>query len=210
MAEVGSARDHVGDVFPRELGELVAAAGLAAQQQSEDECAVLLEEEHVTRLLLVDVPAEHSARGLIVARLVRGWRWGGRDAQPAPGGGLLHEPRDVVVEEGERLFGLAPERLGPGAAGLARRHEPLHDEAVRGLDEQDVLHPALVEEGTDRAEDLLEILARAALVDPHAQESSSGTSGLVQRPVTGGAARADAETAVAGSVPSAPVASKAR
>ena len=39
------------------------------------------------------------------------------------------------------------------------------------------LHPALVEERADRAEDLLEVLARAALVDPHAGRSSLGRCG---------------------------------
>ena len=74
-----------------------------------------------------------------------------------------------------------------------RGHQALHDEPVRGLDEQDVLHPALVEERADRAKDLFEILARAALVDPHAQPSSSGTGGLVQQPAVLGAALAHAE-----------------
>ena len=37
--------------------------------------------------------------------------------------------------------------------------------------EQDVAHPALVEERPDRAEDLFEVLARASLVDPHSASS---------------------------------------
>ena len=70
MAKVGSARDHLRDVFPGELRELVPAAGLAADEQSEDERAVLLEEEHVTRFLFVDVPPEDAERRLVVGRLV--------------------------------------------------------------------------------------------------------------------------------------------
>ena len=50
----------------------------------------------------------------------------------------------------------------------AGRHEPLDDEPVGCLEEQDVPHAALVEERPDGAEDLLEVLAGAALVDPHA------------------------------------------
>ena len=54
-------------------------------------------------------------------------------------------------------------------------HETLDDEPVGRLEQEDVLHPALVEERPDRAEDLLEVLARAALVDPHRGRSSAGT-----------------------------------
>ena len=50
--------------------------------------------------------------------------------------------------------------------------QALDDEAVRRLHQQDVLHGALVEERSDGAEDLLEVLARTAFVDPHAVRSS--------------------------------------
>ena len=66
-----------------------------------------------------------------------------------------------------------PTDLGPGPGAAAGDDETLDDEPVRGLEEQDVLHPALVEERPDRAEDLFEILARATLVDPHAVGASS-------------------------------------
>ena len=187
----GPARDHLGDVLAGELGELVAAAGLAAEEQADDERAVLLEEEDVARLLLVHVATEHAERRLVEAGL-RGPA-AGRRRRAAPGGGLFHEPGDVVVEEGERLLDLGAHRVGPRAAGRAGGHEALDDEAVGRLHEQDVLHPALVEERADRAEDLLEVLARAALVDPHAQPSSSGSGGLVQQPAILGAALAHAE-----------------
>ena len=58
----------------------------------------------------------------------------------------------------------------PGSA--AGRDEALDDESVRRLHQEDVLHRALVEERSDRAEDLLEVLARTAFVDPHAVRSS--------------------------------------
>ncbi len=90
----------------------------------------------------------------------------------APGDRLLHEPGDVVVEEGERL-------LRPGGPSTRttprrpppRRHDALDDEPVGRLDEQDLVHPALVDERADRPEDLLEVLARASLVDPHRASS---------------------------------------
>ena len=56
----------------------------------------------------------------------------------------------------------------------AGRDEALDDEPIGCLEEQDVPHPALVEERPDRAEDLLEVLAGAALVDPHAVGPSPG------------------------------------
>ena len=45
--------------------------------------------------------------------------------------------------------------------------QALHDEPVGRLDQQHVLHAALVDERAHRAEDFLEVLARASLVDPH-------------------------------------------
>ena len=47
---------------------------------------------------------------------------------------------------------------GVGAAG----DQALDDEPVGRLDEEDLLHRTLVEERPDRAEDLLEVLARGA------------------------------------------------
>ena len=82
--------------------------------------------------------------------------------------GFLHEPGDVVVEEGQRLLHLAADRLGPRAGASGRGHEALDDEAIGRLEKEDVLHRALIEERADRAEDLFEVLARTALVDPHA------------------------------------------
>ena len=88
-----------------------------------------------------------------------------------------------------------PDRLRPGAAGGAGDHDALDDEPVRRLDEEDLAHPALVDERPDRAEDLLEVLARASLVDPHRVSSvrrraapdvvpsrGSGAGGLVEQP----------------------------
>ena len=93
--------------------------------------------------------------------------------------------------------------------------QALDDEAVGRLDEQHVLHPALVEERADRAEDLLEVLARAALVDPH--RAPLRPASLAQEPVVRSssprslARRSLArKTRMAASVTSAPVTSKAR
>src|SRR4029078_11817275 len=101
-------------------------------------------------------------------------RVGGRGERltTTPGGRLFHEPRDVVVEEGQRLLDLAAHRFRPVAGRGAAHDDALDDEPVRRLEGEGVLHPPLVEEGADRAEDLLEVLARAALVDPHADWSS--------------------------------------
>src|SRR6266540_1201137 len=43
----------------------------------------------------------------------------------------------------------------------------LDDEAVGRLGQQNLTHPTLIEECPNRAEDLFEILAGAAFVDPH-------------------------------------------
>ncbi len=118
---------------------------------------------------------------------------GGSGRKSAARRGLLHESGDVVVKEGQRLLDLGPDRLRPGAPGRAGCHQALHDEPVGGLNQQDVLHPALVEERADGPEDFLEVLARTALVDPHAQPPSSGTRGAVQQPALLGAALAHAE-----------------
>ena len=111
------------------------------------------------------------------------------------------------------------QRLGPGPAAAAGRHDALDDEPVGRLDEQDLVHPALVDERADRPEDLLEVLARASLVDPHRASSlrrvpASGPAD--QEPVVWSssprsfARRSLArKTAIAASVASVPVTSKA-
>src|SRR5437667_35805 len=82
-------------------------------------------------------------------------RLDGRPPGAASGDALVHEPGDVIVEERQGLLGDDAHRLGPAALPTARAHETLHDEAVGRLDEQDLAHPALVEECADRAEHLL-------------------------------------------------------
>jgi hypothetical protein len=108
MPQGGTSSDHLCDVVSGELRELVSAAGLAATAESDDEGAVLLEEEDIPRLLVVHVAAEHAERGLVIAGLV-----GRAGLAAATGGGLLHEPGDVVVEERQRLLRLRPKRFGP-------------------------------------------------------------------------------------------------
>src|SRR4029077_5944493 len=88
-----------------------------------------------------------------------------RAARPSTGHRLVHEPADVLVEERERLLGLGAHRVRPRAGRPGRRHEALYDETVWRLDEKDLAHPAVVEEGADRPEHLLEVLARGAFVD---------------------------------------------
>src|SRR4029077_16157715 len=90
VTQAGPARDHVGDVVAGELGQLMPAAGLAAHQQAQDERSLLLEEEDVTRLLVVHVATDDAERRLVATG------WTGRDAGPATGARLLHEPGDVV------------------------------------------------------------------------------------------------------------------
>src|SRR4051794_6762475 len=158
-----AARDELGDVVAGELGEGVVRARLAAEVEADDERAVLLEEEDVARLLLVHVVADHAQRVLVEARVAV--RLGARLA--AARRGFLHEPGDVVVEERERLLALRPERLRPRPGRRAGRHDALDDEPVGCFHEEDLAHPALVDEGPDRAEDLLEVLARTSLVDAH-------------------------------------------
>src|SRR5436190_2728346 len=110
MTQARATRHHVRDVIAGEFSELVPRARLAAHQQAEDERTFLLEEEDVARLLVVHVPADDPKRGLVVSAGGRG-----TGAAAAPCAGLLHEPRDVVIEEGQRLFALGADRLGPGA-----------------------------------------------------------------------------------------------
>ena len=52
-------------------------------------------------------------------------------------------------------------------ASWCRQDDALEDEAVRRLGQEDLGEAALVDEGADRAQDLLVVLARAALVDAH-------------------------------------------
>src|SRR5690348_7793226 len=98
----GTVGDHAVDVVPGELEQGVATARLGAHQQSQNEIAVLLEEEHVARLLFIDVLAEHAQRLFIVAR------GRGRDRNPlaASSERFVHEPRDVVVKEGQGFLDL--------------------------------------------------------------------------------------------------------
>src|SRR5262245_1765013 len=162
----------------------MAAALLAALEEPDDEGAVLLEEEDVARLLLVHVAADHAQGRLVepgvAVRL--------RTRFAAAGERLVHEPGDVVVEEGERLLGLRAERLGPGAVAAARGDDALDDEAIGRFDEEDLAHAALIDERTDRAEDLLEVLARTALVDAH-QASLVGRAGRRPRRAAGSMVR---------------------
>ena len=128
----------------------------------------MLEKEDVVRLLLVHVPPEDAECVLVVAGIALGLR----RRQATAGDRLLHEPGDVIVEEGKRLLRLRADRVRPGPAPGATDHDALDDEAVGRLDEQHLGHTALIEERADRAEDLLEVLARAALVDPHRVSSA--------------------------------------
>src|SRR5215212_5881534 len=66
LSQGGAAGDHLGDVVLGEFGENVAAPLLAAHEQPNDECAVLLEEEHVTRILFVHVAPEDPEGPLVV------------------------------------------------------------------------------------------------------------------------------------------------
>src|SRR5262245_14023824 len=166
VPQARAARHQVRDVLSRELGQLVTVAGLTAHQQAQDEGAVLLEEEDVPRLLIVHVAADDSECRLVVAAARRSGH-----PRASPGRGFLHEPRDVVVEKGQRLLGLGPDRFRPRPRRLTRGDQPLDDEPVGRFEQEDVLHAALVEERSDGAEDLLEVLAGAALVDPHAVRS---------------------------------------
>src|SRR6188474_2226360 len=117
------------DVVTGELGQLMVMASLRGLEETDDEGAFLLEEEDVLGLLLVHVPAEHTEGILVVAGVVRR----GRLLAPAPGGGLVHEPGNVVVEERQRLLDLRSHALIPATASAARHDEALHDEAIRGL-----------------------------------------------------------------------------
>src|SRR5258705_12485510 len=103
------------------------AAGLAGHQQSDDEGAVLLEEEDVMRPLLVHVPPENSERVLVVAGVPD---WLGRRLA-TPGGRLLHEPGDVVIEEGQRLLRLRTDRVRPGPPPPPPHPDTPDDETVR-------------------------------------------------------------------------------
>src|SRR5215212_8649677 len=54
--------------------------------------------------------------------------------------------------------------------------DALDDEAIGRFEDEDVPHPVLVEERAHGAKDFLEVLPRAALVDPHGVGFLLGTS----------------------------------
>ena len=68
----------------------------------------------------------------------------------------------------------------------ADAREGLDDEAVGRLDDEDVAHAALVEVGADRAKDLLEVLARASVVDPHRVSVAASRGSLEVRSPSSG------------------------
>jgi hypothetical protein len=135
-----------------------------AHQQPNDVRAVLLQEKDVARLLLVDVASDDAQRLLVLPRL-EGVRRG--CASPPARDALLDERGDVVVEEGVRLLLDLETRIGPLALGLRARDQPLDDESVGRLGQQDLAHLALVDEGADRTEDLFVFLPGASVVDAH-------------------------------------------
>src|SRR4051794_4169290 len=125
-AETRSLGDERRDVVAGELGQDVAPALLSAHEEPDDERAILLEEEDVARLLLVHVPADDPQGRLVEAGVTDGLRSGLAASRDR----FLHEPGDVVIEEGEGLLGLMAHGLRPGPAGRARGHDPLDDEPV--------------------------------------------------------------------------------
>ena len=105
------------------------AAGLAGQQEPDDEGAVLLEEEDVPRLLLVQVAAEDAEGGLVVA--------GDVGRQPAP-----ERPRRAAASSMNRAMSSSRkvsvsltcvpiESDQVPLADAPRDDEALHDESVR-------------------------------------------------------------------------------
>jgi hypothetical protein len=127
-------RDERRDVIPGELGEDVIAALLAAEEESDDKRAILLEEEDVARLLLVHVPTDHPEGRLVEAGVAMRFR----SRLPATGDRFLHEPGDVVIEEGQGLLGLIAQGFGPRPACGPGGDDALDDEAVGRLDEEDL------------------------------------------------------------------------
>src|SRR3954466_4666262 len=109
VTEARPASDGRVDVFPGEFREDVPAPGLTGHEQPQDERAVLLEEEDVARLLVVEILAEDAERRLVVTGLVIRFR-----PASAPSRRFLHEPRDVLIEEGQRLLPDRPDSVGPG------------------------------------------------------------------------------------------------
>ena len=90
--------DELHEVVTREFGDDVVRAVLRGDQQPADVGALLLEQEDVPRLLLVHPAADDAERPLVRT----GLRQVGATAPPLRR--LLHEPRDVVVDVGERLL----------------------------------------------------------------------------------------------------------
>src|SRR5688500_7304643 len=135
-----------------------ARAGHAIEAQNEG--SLLFEEEHVMRLLAIDVGAHDPHRELVIVGEI-GVRTVGID-RSAPGGGGIHHLADLVIGQLVGALGGGAEAVRVGPAALEA--QPLEQESALELQEEDLLELLAVREGADAAEDLLPVLAWASVV----------------------------------------------
>src|SRR6185369_8652797 len=192
--------DHVCDVVPGELDEVLAEPARGAHGDPGNVRTIDLEEEDVARVLFVEVPADDPELLLVVVRArILGLLAAALD-------GLVHEPADVVIVQRQRFAIGLPDLLA--RAGRALDGEALDDEPGVRLEEDDRAHAAIVEVGADRAQDLFPVLPGTSLVDPH-RLSQAVPSGPV-RPVYRRPEAAATEPVLRWAAPAGPASSRAR
>ena len=112
------------------------ASGLAGHEQSQDECAVLLEEEDIARLLVIEILTEDAECRLVVTA-----RWSGSVRPPRRAAAssmnlAMSSSRKVSVS-----FVRRPDGVGPGPGVAALDDHALDDEAIRRFEDEDVRIP---------------------------------------------------------------------
>ena len=132
---------------------------------------VLLKEEHVTRLLLIDVSAQDAQSGLVKApaeRRDRPCRGGG----PSAAASASSMKRDTssstrwTVSLSSRALGSVHGRSSPGTSA-----RPWIDESVIDLVKADLAHSALVKHRADRTQHFLVLLPGSPFVHAHGGQS---------------------------------------
>src|SRR5438552_13951470 len=155
----------------------MARAHRGGNQHAEHEGSLLLEEEDGPRPLRID-PAAQDAQGVLVEVRDLDVRMGLGCRAPV-GGRVVEKLGDLFVGELVGARGELAARFRP----LARfgQRQTLQHEATFELEQQDLLEALAIGKGADRTQDVLPVLARAAVVDAHASLRDRAALGPPER-----------------------------